>query len=101
MKKQNLYILIFILILFFISLYIFNFINYTADQDFIILIKKMAIKNHNNPNLFLEIYNNAKTNDDKVKAVLTNKFYECIYNYSDQIQSKTDVNLYCGNYIKF
>lgn len=101
MKKQYLYILIFILILFAFCIYIINSINTPVDHDFVLLIKEMSIKNHNDPNLFLEIYNNATTHDEQVKAVLTNKFYECIYNHSDQIQTKTDVNLYCGNYIRF
>ena len=101
MKKQYLYILIFIIILMFFCIYIYNSINYTADQDFVILIKNMAEKNHNDPKLFLDIYNNAITDEEKTKAVLTNKFYECVHTYSDKIQSKTDVNLYCGNYIRF
>ena len=101
MKKQNLYILFFIFVLLIFSIYLFNFAYDPADQDFVILIKEMAVKNQNNPNLFLEVYNNATTEEEKVKAVLTNKFYQCVSNYSDQIKTKTDVNLYCGNYIKF
>ena len=101
MKKQNLYIIFFILILLVFCIYTFNFTHDTVDQDFVELIKAMAVKNHNNPNLFLEVYNNATTEEDKLKAVLTNKFYECIHNHSDQIKTKIDVNLYCGNYIKF
>lgn len=100
-KKQNLYILIISFILLFFCIYFFNSINYTEDQDFVRLIKEMSIKNHNDPNLFLEIYNNATTEEEKVKAVLTNNFYECVHNYSDQIKTKTDVNFYCGNFIKF
>lgn len=101
MKNQNIYILIFIIILLIFGFYLYNPINYTVDQDFVLIIKNMAIKNHDNPNLFLDMYNQATTNDEKVKAVLTNRFYECVYNNIDKIQTKTDVNLFCGNFIRF
>jgi hypothetical protein len=61
----------------------------------------MAIKNHNNPNLFLEKYQNAVSEDEKLRIVLTNNFYECVYNNDSLIKTKTDVNFYCGHYIKF
>lgn len=93
--------IIFISLILIIALLISFFFFYNNDTDFVELIKAMAIKNHNNPHLFLEKYQNAVSEDEKLRIVLTNNFYECIYSNSSHIKTKTDVNLYCGHYIKF
>jgi len=89
-----------IIILIFIIFYLFSFA-YNPDNDFVELIKNMAEKNHNNPQLFIEKYKNTTTEEEKLKIILTNNFYECIYNNSFQIKTKSDVNIYCGHFIKF
>lgn len=96
--KKN---LIIIIICFFLVIGFYLFFSYSPDNDFVELIKNMAIKNHNDPNLFTEKYKAAVSDEEKLRVVLTNKFYECIYNNSAHIKSKGDVNLYCGHYIKF
>jgi len=98
MQKKIIFISIILIITLLISFYFFS---YNNDNDFVELIKAMAIKNHNNPHLFLEKYQNAISEDEKLRIVLTNNFYECVYNNDSIIKTKIDVNLYCGHYIKF
>lgn len=98
MQKKTIIIGIILIITLLVSFYFFS---YNNDSDFVELIKAMAIKNHKNPHLFIEKYQNAITEDEKLKIVLTNNFYECIYKNDSLIKTKTDVNFYCGHYIKF
>jgi hypothetical protein len=102
MKKYK-WISFLFLIIIFLGLIIlnFDFFSYDTDTDFVQLIKTMAIKNHDNPNLFLEKYQNASSDEEKLKIILTNNFYECVYNNSLNIKTRTDINLYCGHFIKF
>src|SRR5690554_5674944 len=100
LKYKNIILLFIILVsLILIIYYFYNFIN--TDEEFVNLIKNMAIKNHKNPTLFIEKYNNAVSEEEKLKIILTNKFYECIHNNNKLIKTKLDVNLYCGHIIKF
>lgn len=81
---------------------IYNILFFSSeDIKFVTLIKDMAQKNHDNPSLFLEKYNNANTDEEKMKIVLTNNFYECVSKHETLIKTKIDVNLYCGHYIRF
>lgn len=103
MQKRKLIFFVGLIILFiFIILKLnFDFFSYNSDNDFVELIKAMAIKNHNNPNLFLEKYKSATTEEERLKVILANNFYECVYNNSLNIKTKTDINLYCGHFIRF
>jgi len=101
-NKNKLIILLITLIIFiFIGIYSYYFYFNNSDIEFVNLIKDMAIKNQNNPNLFIEKYNNAITDEEKLKIVLTNNFYNCVYSNNNLINTKTDINLYCGHFIKF
>lgn len=100
--KKNKKLIISIVLIFLILLFIYlSYSQYNTDFEFVKLIKEMAIKNHNNPSLFIEKYNGALTEEEKLKIVLTNNFYECIYNNDVNIKTKLDVNLYCGHFVKF
>lgn len=100
-KKYLKFLLITLIIFGFFFLIYFYFYSTNSDIEFVNLIKDMAIKNHNNPNLFIEKYNNAITEEEKLKIVLTNNFYNCVYSNSNNIATKLDINLYCGHFIKF
>lgn len=95
---NSLILLLFIYLFDKISLF---FISLNYDLNFVELIKNMSIKNHNDPSLFVTKYEKAITEEEKIKTILTNNFYECIYNNINNINTKTDVNIYCGHYIKF
>ena len=72
-----------------------------SDQDFIELIKKMSVKNHQDPALYKNAYAEALTEDARIKVMLTDKFYECVYKNQNYIQTKSDLNLICGYLIYF
>ncbi len=101
LQKNKRFIVSLILTFLVLSFIYYGFIHYNADLEFVKLIKEMAIKNHNNPSLFLEKYSEAVTEEEKLKTILTNNFYECIYMNDTNIKTKLDVNLYCGHFIKF
>ena len=61
----------------------------------------MAIKNHNNPALYKKALTEAITEDARIKVMLTDKFYECVYKNQNYIQSKSDLNIICGYLIYF
>src|SRR3546814_13534058 len=77
-KNKLIILLITLIILVFIGIYSYYFYFNNSDIEFVNLIKDMAIKNQNNPNLFIEKYNNAITDEEKLKIVLTNNFYICV-----------------------
>lgn len=83
------------------TFFFFNLAECLTDTDFVILIKNMAIKNHNDPTLFQKVYNEAQTEELKYQKYLTNQFYECVYHNKDKILTKEDINHLCGNFIKF
>lgn len=79
----------------------FNLADCLSDFEFVTLIKNMAIKNHNDPDLFKKVYDEATTDELKKQKYLTNLFYECIYQNQDYIKTKTDINRLCGHFITF
>jgi hypothetical protein len=100
-KKKIILLVITLIVFSFIGLYFYYFYFNNSDIEFVNLIKDMAIKNHNNPNLYTEKYNSAITDEEKLKIVLTNNFYNCVYSNNTNITTKLDINLYCGHFIKF
>jgi|SRR5690554_380987 len=100
------FIKIFLVLLFIVSIIYINYDFISAylakdTTEFIGLLKEMAIKNKNNPSLFLNKYNAANTDEERLKLILTNKFYACVLENNEFIKTKTDLNFYCGHYIKF
>ena len=96
----NTYSLIFFLILL-ITIYNIDFCYCYTDDEFVALIKKMAIKNHNDPSLYKKALAHATTPNERLKAILTDKYYECVYANQNNIYTKTDANKLCGHFIKF
>jgi len=91
----------FLILLFLIFFENSNIILSLSDNEFVSLIKNMAIKNHTDPTIFQKIFSEASTDDLKMQAFIKNQFYECVFNHKDQIKTKNDLNLFCGHFIKF
>lgn len=108
MQKIKLFLIHFLISGLILLLFIYLFdkfslflVSLNSDLNFVELIKNMSIKNHNDPSLFVKNYKEAITEEQKIKIILTNNFYECIYNNINNIKTKSDINIYCGHYIKF
>jgi len=84
-----------------LAMYSINFCYCYTEDEFVPLIKKMAIKNHNDPSLFKKALEHAVTPNERLKAILTDKYYECIYANQNIIYTKADANKICGHFIKF
>lgn len=99
--RNYLFIFIYVLAIIFFIFFFQNFIHNLSDVDFVSLIKNMAIKNHNDPTIFEKIYHEAQTEELKMQKIITNQFYECIFEHQEQIKTKNDVNTFCGHFINF